>query len=40
MLSGLAVVAIAAARLRRHRAHAVPLPAGTPDPLLRPPQFS
>lgn len=40
MLGGLAVVAIAAARLRRHRSHVVPLPAGNQDRLLRPPQFS
>jgi hypothetical protein len=40
MLSGIAVVAIVAARWRRHRAQVAPLPAGTTDPLLRPPQFS
>jgi hypothetical protein len=40
MVGGLAVVAVAAARLRRHRSQAVPLPAGNEDRLLRPPQFS
>ena len=40
VLSGLALAAIAAARLRRHQARAEPLPAGAPDPLFRPPQFS
>jgi hypothetical protein len=40
VLSGLAVVAIAAGRLRRRRAQVIPLPAGSPNPLLRPPQFS
>lgn len=40
VLSGLAIAAIAAARVRRHRSAVVPLPAGAPDPLLRPPQFS
>ena len=40
VISGLALAAIAAARLRRHRTQAEPLPAGAPDPLLRPPQFS
>jgi hypothetical protein len=33
-------VAIVAARWRRLRAQVAPLPAGTTDPLLRPPQFS
>ena len=40
VLSGLALAAVALARLRRNRPHAVPLPTGAPDPLLRPPQFS
>jgi hypothetical protein len=40
VLSGLAVVAIAAGRLRRRRHHVAALPAGNPNPLLRPPQFS
>jgi hypothetical protein len=40
VLSGLALAAIAAARLRRHRARTAPLPAGAPDPLFHPPQFS
>lgn len=40
VLSGLAIALIAAARLRRNRAHVVPLPAGAPNPLFRPPQFS
>ena len=40
VLSGLAVVAIAAGRLRRQRSQAAALPAGSPNPLLRPPQFS
>jgi hypothetical protein len=40
MLGGLAVAAMAAARWRQHRAHAGPLPAGTPNPLFHPPQFS
>jgi len=40
MLGGLAIGAIAGMRLRRRRAQAAPLPAGTPNPLLRPPQFS
>ncbi|HWF15776.1 MAG TPA: hypothetical protein VG244_06305 [Acidimicrobiales bacterium] len=40
VLSGLAVVAIAVGRRRRRRAEVVPLPAGSPNPLLRPPQFS
>jgi hypothetical protein len=40
VLSGLAVIAIAASRLRRRRAQVTPLPAGSPNPLLRPPQFS
>lgn len=40
MLGALTIAAIAAMRLRRHRAQVVPLPAGTPNPLLRPPQFS
>jgi hypothetical protein len=40
VLGGLALAVIAAARLRRHRAQAERLPAGAPDPLFRPPQFS
>ena len=40
VLSGLALAAIAGVRLRRHRAHVVRLPAGAPDPLFHPPQFS
>jgi hypothetical protein len=40
LLSGLAVVAIVAGRLRRRRHQVVALPAGSPNPLLRPPQFS
>ena len=40
VLSGLAIALITAARLRRNRAQVIPLPAGAPDPLFRPPQFS
>ena len=40
VLSALALAAMAAARLRRRRAPVVPLPAGAPDPLFHPPQFS
>ena len=40
MVGGLVVAAIAAARLRRQRAHLGPLPAGTPDAPFHPPQFS
>lgn len=40
LLSGLAVVVIVAGRLRRRPAHVLALPAGSPNPLLRPPQFS
>ena len=40
VLGGLALAAVAAARLRRNRARVVPLPAGAPDPLFHPPQFS
>jgi hypothetical protein len=40
ILSGLAIAAIVAGRLRRHRSAVAPLPAGVPDPLLHPPQFS
>ncbi|HWD54500.1 MAG TPA: hypothetical protein VG346_05225 [Acidimicrobiales bacterium] len=40
VLGGLAVVAIAAGRLRHRRAQVTPLPAGSPNRLLRPPQFS
>ncbi len=36
VLCGLALAAIAAARLRRHRAHAEPLPAGRPGPAVPP----
>ena len=39
-LSALSLAAIVALRLRRHRAALVPLPAGAPVPLFRPPQFS
>jgi MYXO-CTERM domain-containing protein len=40
VLGGLALAVIVAARLRRRRAQAEPLPAGARDPLFRPPQFS
>lgn len=40
VLSGLALAGLAAARWRRHRAQSTPLPAGVPDPLFHPPQFS
>jgi hypothetical protein len=40
VLGGLALAAIAAAHLRRHRARVVPLPTGISNPLFRPPQFS
>jgi len=40
VLGGLALAVVAAARIRRHWAQAEPLPAGAPDPLFRPPQFS
>jgi hypothetical protein len=40
VLSALALAVIAAARLRRRRAPLAPLPAGAPDPLFHPPQFS
>ena len=36
----LALATIVASRLRRHRAALLPLPAGAPEPLFRPPQFS
>ncbi len=40
VLSGLVAATILATRLRRARTQAVPLPAGSPNPLFRPPQFS
>jgi hypothetical protein len=40
VLTGLAVTALATSSIRRRRALAAALPAGTRDPLFRPPQFS
>jgi hypothetical protein len=40
VLCGLVLASIGAARRRRRQAQAEPLPAGAPDPLFRPPQFS
>jgi hypothetical protein len=40
VLGGLVAAAIAASLIRRRRPHVASLPAGAPDPLFRPPQFS
>lgn len=40
VLSAVALAAVLAARARRRPDQVVPLPAGAPDRLLRPPQFS
>ena len=40
LVGTLAVVAAATSLIRRRRLEATILPAGVPDPLLRPPQFS
>lgn len=40
LTAGMAAAAVAIAGIRRQRRQVVALPAGAPDPLFRPPQFS
>jgi hypothetical protein len=40
VVAGLAIMAAAASAVRRRRTKAIALPAGSPDPLFRPPRFS